>query len=224
MQLISVPKPCHEDWNNMSPADQGRHCDVCAKTVTDFTAWQPQQILFYLQQHAAQKTCGRFLPAQLEEPIPTPEDFVKKIGHFSMPYLKKAAAILLFSFSAFMVSCTDAVLGKIAKAPTVIIDTPPPIQTFMGDSVVMPLPAAVPLKTCRLQKTDSIGIKTDVAVLRERQLLGEPAFIIKDTILKQVKDKTVQPLRVTDAADNARGLMLGEVIPVPSGNRTKKGP
>ncbi len=37
MLKLSIPKPCHEDWAAMTPNEQGRHCAVCAKTVTDFT-------------------------------------------------------------------------------------------------------------------------------------------------------------------------------------------
>lgn len=34
---MHIAKPCHEDWNRMSPNDQGRHCAVCEKTVVDLT-------------------------------------------------------------------------------------------------------------------------------------------------------------------------------------------
>lgn len=34
---MHITKPCHEDWNRMSPNDQGRHCAVCEKTVVDLT-------------------------------------------------------------------------------------------------------------------------------------------------------------------------------------------
>ena len=32
---MHIAKPCHEDWNRMSPNDQGRHCAACEKTVVD---------------------------------------------------------------------------------------------------------------------------------------------------------------------------------------------
>ena len=34
---ITIPTPCHENWNEMTPNEMGRHCTVCSKTVKDFT-------------------------------------------------------------------------------------------------------------------------------------------------------------------------------------------
>jgi hypothetical protein len=112
---ISIPTPCHEDWNEMTPADKGRHCNHCSKTVVDFTQSKPQEILFYLNQHTSEKLCGRFNPEQIEEPVPTPEDFVKQLNYFRMPLLRKIAAIFLFAFSVMAVSCNDHLTGKVVK-------------------------------------------------------------------------------------------------------------
>jgi hypothetical protein len=95
--VISIPTPCHEDWNKMTAKDQGRHCDVCSKTVVDFTTWYPQQILLHFENNT--NVCGRFRIDQLDEPIPTKEDFVKQISYFAVPFLKKVAAIFLFVFA-----------------------------------------------------------------------------------------------------------------------------
>jgi hypothetical protein len=103
--IISIPTPCHEDWNEMTAIEQGRHCHVCSKTVMDFTSWQPQQILSYFEHNT--NVCGRLTIDQLDEPIPTKEDFVKQISYFSIPFLKKVAAIFLFVF---------AILGSSFKA------------------------------------------------------------------------------------------------------------
>ena len=96
--LITIPKPCNEDWNSFTEAEQGKHCQVCAKTVIDFTEWQPIAISNYLSDKAEGETCGRFTKAQLEEPIPTAEEFTKQISYFRISTLKKIAAIFLFAF------------------------------------------------------------------------------------------------------------------------------
>ena len=96
--IITIPKPCNEDWNSFTEAEQGRHCQVCAKTVIDFTTWQPNAIANYLSDKAEGETCGRFTKAQLEEPIPTAAEFTKQISYFRISTLKKIAAIFLFAF------------------------------------------------------------------------------------------------------------------------------
>jgi hypothetical protein len=95
--VISIPTPCHEDWNKMTAKDQGRHCDICNKTVVDFTTWQPQQILLHFKTNT--NVCGKFRTDQLDEPIPTKEDFVNQISYFKIPFIKKTAAIFLFVFA-----------------------------------------------------------------------------------------------------------------------------
>lgn len=36
---ISIPEPCHEDWNLMTPVDfNRRHCAACDRTLTDFSS------------------------------------------------------------------------------------------------------------------------------------------------------------------------------------------
>lgn len=63
IQSISIPHPCHENWNQMTPVEQGRHCNLCAKTVTDFTVMSNNEIINYFTKHT--NTCGRFDSHQL---------------------------------------------------------------------------------------------------------------------------------------------------------------
>lgn len=44
MKLI-IPKPCHENWNAMTPVEKGRFCSVCSKTVKDFTKLSDEEII-----------------------------------------------------------------------------------------------------------------------------------------------------------------------------------
>lgn len=44
---IEIPKPCHEDWDAMTPNENGRFCGSCAKTVVDFTNMQTAEIQRY---------------------------------------------------------------------------------------------------------------------------------------------------------------------------------
>ncbi|WP_397362547.1 carboxypeptidase-like regulatory domain-containing protein [Olleya sp. R77988] len=64
---VTIPEPCHEDWNLMTPKDQGRHCKVCEKTVVDFTNKTDEYIVKTYEREA--KLCGRFKDNQLDRPL-----------------------------------------------------------------------------------------------------------------------------------------------------------
>ncbi|UOR04772.1 carboxypeptidase-like regulatory domain-containing protein [Hymenobacter aerilatus] len=66
---LSVPTPCHENWQQMTPATNGRHCAACQTVVVDFTHFTDAELLAYLGQHAGQSTCGRFRAEQLGRPL-----------------------------------------------------------------------------------------------------------------------------------------------------------
>ncbi|AYL96315.1 carboxypeptidase-like regulatory domain-containing protein [Mucilaginibacter celer] len=64
IQHISIPKPCHEQWQQMKPVNGGRYCDHCCKTVTDFTVMSNEEIIKQLS--AKDNVCGRFAQHQLD--------------------------------------------------------------------------------------------------------------------------------------------------------------
>lgn len=66
---VSINEPCHESWSNMTPTQQGRFCDSCAKPVIDFSTSSDVEIIRFLEEHKGQKTCGRFHVSQLDRPI-----------------------------------------------------------------------------------------------------------------------------------------------------------
>jgi hypothetical protein len=64
---LSIPEPCHENWDNMTPVHKGRHCAACSKTVYDFTNKTSEDIVkAYLNN---QNLCGRFKGNQLNKEL-----------------------------------------------------------------------------------------------------------------------------------------------------------
>lgn len=74
---IYIQEPCHENWTNMSNAEQGRFCHSCSKTVTDFSNMSDTEILKYLS-GASGNSCGRFAADQVNREIHIPSTPVKK--------------------------------------------------------------------------------------------------------------------------------------------------
>lgn len=71
---LQIPAPCHENWQEMTPVEQGRFCNSCAKTVVDFSIMTDLQILDYLST-ASTGICGRLNATQLHrtiQPVPVP--------------------------------------------------------------------------------------------------------------------------------------------------------
>jgi hypothetical protein len=66
---LSVPSPCHEDWNKMAPRGHGSFCSSCEKVVVDFSKMNDPQVMEYMQVNADKKICGRFAKEQLERPL-----------------------------------------------------------------------------------------------------------------------------------------------------------
>jgi hypothetical protein len=62
---LEIPKPCHENWADMSKQEQGRHCGICCKTVMDFTAMPTEKVIEIISQKKDANICGRFRPDQL---------------------------------------------------------------------------------------------------------------------------------------------------------------
>jgi len=61
---LSVPKPCHERWEQFTPTALGGFCHACNKTVTDFTRMSDEEVTAFFKAQPAQ-SCGRFRPDQL---------------------------------------------------------------------------------------------------------------------------------------------------------------
>lgn len=61
---ITIPQPCHENWENMTPDEKGRFCGVCSKSVRDFTKSSDLEIMNDLSGNS--KICGNFKVEQLD--------------------------------------------------------------------------------------------------------------------------------------------------------------
>jgi hypothetical protein len=99
---LSIPKPCHENWDKMTPSDKGRFCGSCQKTVVDFTSMSDRQIAEFFKRPTG-SVCGHFHADQLQRDISIPNKRVPWVKYFFQ-----------FSLPAFLISMKASAQGKVA--------------------------------------------------------------------------------------------------------------
>lgn len=69
---ISIPKPCHENWEEMTPMEKGRFCESCQQQVYDFTNSSDREIINILKSEKG--ACGRLRIDQLNRGLTIPKE------------------------------------------------------------------------------------------------------------------------------------------------------
>jgi len=109
--LLHIPEPCHENWDAMTNADKGRHCQSCNKIVVDFSVMSDRQVLEYFKTTTG-KTCGRFHDDQLQRPLIEPQQKSTKWNYF-------IASILGFIIIGKLAAQDRTIKGKVIAKPSV---------------------------------------------------------------------------------------------------------
>jgi len=118
---LSIPEPCHQDWNQMTPTQQGRHCNACAKQVIDFSTMSDAEVLNYFTHIKNENVCGRVYPDQLERTIAMPATPKKRL------YWKWNYITMLFLF--FNKNNTAKAQGEVKVVTAAQLDNITPVYT-----------------------------------------------------------------------------------------------
>ncbi|HWY38952.1 MAG TPA: T9SS type A sorting domain-containing protein [Bacteroidia bacterium] len=117
---ISINEPCHENWDAMTPNQQGAFCKSCMKDVVDFSAKSLEEIKTFFSKPQTGKVCGRFEEKQLQEL--SFDDFFSRFTYWN--FTKKFAAIFfmafgfwIFSNSGIMAQNGQHLKGEVMIAP-----------------------------------------------------------------------------------------------------------
>jgi hypothetical protein len=90
---ISIPTPCLENWDAMTPEAKGRFCGSCAKVVVDFSVMTDNEVLNYFKKNST-NTCGHFTIDQLDRSIIETQLQPKKNWRY---WLASIASLLVIS-------------------------------------------------------------------------------------------------------------------------------
>lgn len=115
---LTIPKPCHEDWDKMTPVEKGKFCGSCQKQVVDFSVMSDRQVAEFFKKPSTGSVCGRFMTDQLDREIDIPK---KRI-----PWLKYFFQIALPAFFVSKVSAQTHKVGRVAATkgtPVTIVQT-----------------------------------------------------------------------------------------------------
>lgn len=101
---ITIPEPCHENWDEMTLKENGRFCLSCSKTVIDFTTMLPNEVQHFFIQNQNQNICGRFKNEQLESLI---IQIPNRVLYTQTHYHKMFLLALFIAMGTTLFSCTD---------------------------------------------------------------------------------------------------------------------
>jgi hypothetical protein len=107
---LQIPKPCHENWDVMTPVDKGRFCASCSKEVVDFSLLSDVEVLNFFKKSTG-NTCGRFSEDQLQRPLQETKIEKKKGWKWVMASL--TSLIMISKSNAQKKENCTALVGKV---------------------------------------------------------------------------------------------------------------
>ena len=197
MFQLTIPEPCHTDWNEMMPTQQGAFCSSCSKEVVDFTQMSDADVKNYFLNKHTGSTCGRFRTEQIHRiRISLPETiFIQKMAGW-----KKFMAVMLLAFGSMLFGCevdvnkhmpvkVEVETGSITilKGDTTTVDT-----TEMLGMIAMPTGASV------VTEKDKKVCNVITGAVIAPPIMGDIS-LVPDTIIKPVTD-TVADMRMGEIA------------------------
>jgi Secretion system C-terminal sorting domain len=99
---LTIADPCHQNWDQMTQAEQGRYCASCQKQVVDFTNMSDSQLAAFFKKPTTGTVCGRFFQDQLERDIEIPRKRIPWVKYFFQ-----------FALPAFLVSMKATAQGNV---------------------------------------------------------------------------------------------------------------
>lgn len=109
MKNLRIPDPCSENWELMSPQEQGRFCSACNKCVIDFTQKELKEIEQILEEKPKGSICGRFYDYQLKNADDQSGQLKNKlVQYFPKSFQNSKFGLALFSVIFFITGCSKS--------------------------------------------------------------------------------------------------------------------
>jgi hypothetical protein len=183
---LTIPKPCHENWDNMSSVQQGKFCGSCQKQVVDFISMSDRQVAEFFKKPSTGSVCGRFMTDQLDRSIEIPK---KRI-----PWLKYFFQFVIPAFLFSIKASSQKTKGRIAitkvtkdttKIPILMGKIARPVCTtpLMGDVEFIPEEITKPAGIIQLLVVDVKGNPIPYASI-ETGVIGKGGVTNKNGVFR----------------------------------------
>ncbi|MBN8673267.1 MAG: carboxypeptidase-like regulatory domain-containing protein [Chitinophagales bacterium] len=147
---LTIPTPCHENWEAMTPVDKGRFCAACQKQVMDFSNMNDRQVAEFFKKPSTGSVCGRFMPNQLQRDMELP---VKRI-----PWVKY---FFQFAIPAFFVSAKAKAQGEVR-----VISSKPAVHNEQQVMVGKVVPEVCSLPVPRNTPASAVSVKNNQLTIK----------------------------------------------------------
>ena len=188
---LTIAEPCHENWENMSPVQQGKFCGSCQKQVVDFSNMSDRQVAEFFKKPSTGSVCGRFMTDQLDRPMDIPRKripWVKYFFQFALP-----AFLMSMKVSAQKTKGTVSIISKDTAKIEVNNNlrklgevSPVCIKPVFGDTIITPVKNPVDnIKGKVLNVVPDLSKRTIFGTVTDEK--GEPlqgvSIILKGTVM-----------------------------------------
>jgi hypothetical protein len=163
---ISIPAPCTENWNDMTPTERGKFCAHCQKEVIDFSIKTDSEIANFIKQNKG-NLCGRFIKSQLGKEY----SYIEQEKYSNLKY---AAALALGLLT------TENAIGQNNNSKTEIINN----LSTKRDTIHLQNNT---INTNKIDTTNNNGLEVVItAPKNEKRIQGGMVYIIDTVKLPQL--------------------------------------
>jgi hypothetical protein len=174
---LTIPKPCHENWDKMTQAEKGKFCSSCQKQVIDFTSMNDRELAAFFKKPSTGSVCGRFNNDQLNKELEIPR---KRI-----PWLKYFFTIALPAMLTSSKATAQGEVKKIIKKEITV--TKRPAQVWGN---VLPRTKCFKQEIVAPIHIPPIPIQGDVQIVQENDSINRKEELIGSSTTEVQIDKT----------------------------------
>jgi hypothetical protein len=200
---ITVPKPCHENWEVMTVVDKGRICASCQKKVIDFTNDSDRSIVNAFIEN--QKLCGRFLQTQVNR------DLILTKEKSSLWLVTTSAIISLIGLGDFEAKAQDTIKTeqtdkKLPNISETSVEKDEIIVSGIVTDNIGPLPGA----TITIKGT-KVSTQTDFDG-KFRLIVKGKAILVFSFVGMETKELFVNKSITVNLEMKTNTVLMGEII------------